>query len=747
MTPLPGVETDSTPSRPAWLPNWLVRVWPPALLVSAVITVFWKLALTKQYTFLESPDLANQVMPWLQAQVYAIRHWSVLLWDPYEWFGLPLLGQVQPGIASPFTFLLALAPLHDGHIQPFYVGIWFVLMHCVAALFAYCLLRDLKLAVWPALVGGLLYATAGFCGNTEWPEVLSSGIWAPVVFLFLLRSLRGRWPLKSAAWAGLLLGTAWLCGHHEPALMLTFAVMGTGLAAFLQSGDRKAVALRLAIVFGVMALVSAVQVLPAMEYGKLAKRWTATGPLTWKMKVGIPEHEDSGLQPRDLIHFALPGGSGLRTDPFFGVVGLSLAAIALCGAWKRREVRLFTILALCALLYAMSRNNPIYGLLYVFMPFVEKARGPIMALSVFHFAVTMLAGVGADVLFARPAWARESPALKGLLCFAGGVLALMFFKPDLDSRWISMALIALLLAALYHAWASGHVRREWALAAIGLLVILERGNEVGWGWANVHDEKRTVFLKPMLETQDVGHYLQWFPGIKRVGVNGDDVKFTFGDWYRLDSAHAFTTSMLNSTSELGWWQDRLVQMYGINFVVSRTPTRPEHQQEMFQGSSGLKVYVNLDVFPRAWTVHNTLVAPNEWNGATMVRDSDIDLRKTAVLVKETPRVDTCGDADKVTGIIDRPQFVQVNVEMACKGLVIVSDNWYPGWDAWVDGNSAKIWKVNTVIRGVVVGPGRHQVTMKYRPFSVYFGVVCLALGLAGTAVLQRRKVDDDPLKG
>lgn len=723
-------------------PGRLARVWPPALLVSSVITVFWKLALTKQYTFLESPDLANQVMPWLQAQVYAIRHWSVLIWDPYEWFGLPLLGELQPGVASPFTFLLALAPLHDGHIQPFYVGLWFVLMHCVAALFAYWFLKDLRLAVWPSLLGGLLYATAGFCGSTEWPEVLSAGIWAPVVFLFLLRSLRGRTPLKSAAWAGVLLGIAWLCGHHEPALMLTFAVMGTGAAAFLRSANRKAIALRLAILFGIMALVSAVQVLPAMEYGKHAKRWTGTGPLTWKMKVGIPEHEDNGLAARDLILVALPGGNGLRTDPFLGVVGLSLAAVALCGAFKRHEVKLFVAMALCALVYAMSRHNPLYGLLYVFMPLVEKARGPIMALSVFHFAVTMLAAIGADLLFTRAEWVRESRVLKPLLWFAGAMLALMLFKPDVDPRWIMMGIIALLLAALYHAWSNGHVRREWALALLGVLVILERGNEVGWGWANVHDEKRTVFLKPLLATQDVGRYLQWFPGIKRVGVNGDDIKFTFGDWYRLDAGHAFTTSMLTPTSELGWWQDRLAQMYGINFVVSRTPTRTEHQQEMFQGSSGIRVYANLDVFPRAWTVHELIVAPNEWNGATMVRDWDFDLRKAAVMVKETPKLDTC-DGDNVTGIADQPRLVQVNVEMACKGLVVVSDNWYPGWDAWVDGQPARIWKVNTVIRGVVVGKGKHQVVMKYRPFTVNFGFACLLLGLGAAVLLQRRREEDE----
>ena len=721
------------------MPALLARVWPPALLVFGVITVFWKIALTKQYTFLESPDNANQVMPWLQAQVYAIRHFSVLLWDPYEWFGQSLIGQVQPGVASPFTFLLALAPLHDGHIQPFYVCLWFVLMHCLAALFAYWFLRDLKLAVWPSLIGGLLYATAGFCGNTEWPQQLAPGIWAPLVFLFLMRSLRGQAPLRSAAWAGVFLGVSWLCGHHEPAFLLTLAVAGTGAAALLQSENRKDTARRLAILFGLMALVSAVQVLPAMEYGKEAKRWTGTGPLTWKMKVGIPEHEDSGLPARELIHVALPGGGGLRTDPFFGIVGLSLAAVALLGAFRRSEVRLFVVLAVCALVYAISQHNPLYGLLYVFMPYVEKSRAPIMALSIFHFSVTMLAGIGADLLFARAEWVREARLPRILLATAAALLVLPLVKPDVDARWSMMAVIALLLAALYRAWSNGHVRREWAMALVALLVILEQSNEVGWGWTNVHDDKRTVFLKPMLETLDVGRYLQWFPGIKRVGVNDNDVKFTFGDWYRLDAAHAFTASMLTSTSELGWWQDRMVQMYGINFFVSRTPTRPEHQQEMFQGSSGIRVYANLDVFPRAWTVHELMTAPNEWNGATMVRDSDLDLRKVAVLVKETPSLEKCDAADNVTGIVDRAQFVQVKVEMACKGLVIVSDNWYPGWSARVDGQAARIWKVNTVIRGVVVDRGRHVVEMRYRPFSVYFGFACLLVGLGAAVVLHRRQ--------
>jgi hypothetical protein len=50
----------------------VIRLWPPVVLLLAVVTVFWKLVLTGQCTLLENPDLANQVPPWLEDLVVAI---------------------------------------------------------------------------------------------------------------------------------------------------------------------------------------------------------------------------------------------------------------------------------------------------------------------------------------------------------------------------------------------------------------------------------------------------------------------------------------------------------------------------------------------------------------------------------------------------------------------------------------------------------------------------------------------------
>jgi hypothetical protein len=750
--PLPAEETRISSGR---RPRLARRATPALITVLGVIAVFWKLALTKQYTFLASPDLANQVMPWLQAEVWAIRHWSVMLWDPYEWFGQSLIGQVQPGVTSPFTFLLALAPLQHGQIQFFYVHLWFVLIHCIASLFAYWFLRDQGCSTGASALGGIFYATAGFCGNTEWPQQLAAGIWAPLVFLFLLRSLRGRAPLKSAAWAGVALGMAWLSGHHAPALATTLAAAGIGVAALLGSEFRRQTALRLAVAFATMALVAAVQTLPAAEYGKLAKRWTATGALTWKDKVQLPEHENSGLQPTDLLHIVLPGG-GLRTDPFVGVVGLSLAAVAVWGSMRRKAVRMFLVLGLCALLFAMARNDVFYGWFYVFLPFVEKSRAPIVALCIFQFAAAVLVAMGADVLVSSPEQPCLRKVLRALTGFGGITLGLFmvlsYFKPgfasgavDADPRRAMIGLIALLTAGVLQAWSRGYLWTRPMLVLLGALLVMEQGNEVGWGWAHVHnprDEGRMAIANALKDTQDLADWLRTRPGPNRLEINDQDVAFSFGDWYRMDAGSAFTASMLTSTSELGgWWVDRVGRMYGLNYVVSRTPTRPALRQ-MYTGSTGIKIWYNPEAFPRAWTVHQIVAAPNEWNGADMVNTWPFDLRTTALTVRSKPALDTCSGPDKVGKIVDKPSSVRVEVEMSCKGMLVVSDNWYPGWHAYVDGASTDLWQVNTVIRGVVVGLGKHAVTMTYRPFSVYFGLFLTVVGLAVAVVLQRRREAD-----
>ena len=63
-------------------PRWLVHLAGPAILFIICTGFFWKIVLTNQYTWLESPDLANQILPWLQVQTGEWHRGRAPLWDP-----------------------------------------------------------------------------------------------------------------------------------------------------------------------------------------------------------------------------------------------------------------------------------------------------------------------------------------------------------------------------------------------------------------------------------------------------------------------------------------------------------------------------------------------------------------------------------------------------------------------------------------------------------------------------------------
>jgi uncharacterized membrane protein YfhO len=63
-------------------------------------------------------------------------------------------------------------------------------------------------------------------------------------------------------------------------------------------------------------------------------------------------------------------------------------------------------------------------------------------------------------------------------------------------------------------------------------------------------------------------------------------------------------------------------------------------------------------------------------------------------------------------------------------LVVLTDVYYPGWKATVDGRPATIERVDYLLRGVLVPPGRHRVEFTYEPASWRVGWVLSFVGLS-----------------
>jgi hypothetical protein len=76
------------------------------------------------------------------------------------------------------------------------------------------------------------------------------------------------------------------------------------------------------------------------------------------------------------------------------------------------------------------------------------------------------------------------------------------------------------------------------------------------------------------------------------------------------------------------------------------------------------------------------------------------------------------------------QSVSLQTEAPGAAMVVISQTFYPGWRAYVDGRPEKIWCANYAFQAFQVPPGHHQVTLVYEDKAFLFGALLSGLGVA-----------------
>ncbi len=77
---------------------------------------------------------------------------------------------------------------------------------------------------------------------------------------------------------------------------------------------------------------------------------------------------------------------------------------------------------------------------------------------------------------------------------------------------------------------------------------------------------------------------------------------------------------------------------------------------------------------------------------------------------------------------------RIEVDAPDEGLLVISETWSPGWQAWVDGRPVRLYGANGMLQAVPVPPGEHRVDLRYRPWSVVLGGTVSAITLLGMSL-------------
>jgi hypothetical protein len=208
-----------------------------------------------------------------------------------------------------------------------------------------------------------------------------------------------------------------------------------------------------------------------------------------------------------------------------------------------------------------------------------------------------------------------------------------------------------------------------------------------------------------------------------------------------EAGRAFITTLLEN-------QDRTLDLLNVRyvFVPPTMPapfieqTAPRWRELPVRSATyayrNFRIYENLRHLPRAWIVPRAQTA-YEGDQLKTIRGElpnalSFDPRTTALVDHETaarlPR-ELFGDAAGSTPssearIISRqPNRLIIETETSQPSLLVLSEVFYPGWRAQLDGRNEEIWRVNYDLRAVAVAAGKHRIELVYAPTSIKIGAV------------------------
>jgi hypothetical protein len=124
---------------------------------------------------------------------------------------------------------------------------------------------------------------------------------------------------------------------------------------------------------------------------------------------------------------------------------------------------------------------------------------------------------------------------------------------------------------------------------------------------------------------------------------------------------------------------------------------------------------------------------------------DFDPRAVAVTEEPVEGLPESGAGGGQAEIVDyEPERVVIRASSQGPGLLVLSDNWYPGWKAKVDGEPVDVERVDYLLRGVPLAGGSHTVELTYEPLSWRVGWIVTLLALVGLVAavgvgLRRRR--------
>ncbi len=763
------------------------------MLGAILVVVFFHEIVFRTSFFWE--DFLLQFYPFRTFATVSFAHGHIPLWNPYTFCGMPFAADIT-GTVFYLPHILLIPAVSGDRLSLWWFEMFIIAHFLLAAVSMFYCGKSFGLQRIPAAFSALVYTFSGFMiTHTIHTVVIAQAAWFPLAVMLFKKTLDDESPVAMIL-SGFVLSMI-VCGGHIQITLYFFVFLFAffileavhGLRERIRQGGGFPTAWTIritALAAGSVLLavgLSAIQILPTMELSGLSVREdftfarTTEGELSWSqlLTMLIPKFfgASNALGRANPTPFWGPEASWdfWETCIYIGVTALTLALFAAIRFRSKRHAAFLAGFAVFSLLFALGDNFIIHGFFYNYVPGFNRFRvmgrwGYFVSL-----AGAILSGYGLQSLLTDQARSTVFPRILAIVAaipvavlvaikahLLDGFLlqhirtgALRYDPPDpvlpavtdmaVSQVWIGIAFAVLACLILYFLWrkslsAGPAIVLLFALQYVDMYVFGFSQNNGTTNPDDYFNERRTLINRIIDEGKR-----EYF----RVNVRSGGAIFidrNQGLMDRIFLTDGYTQLALQrryppaATAEAGY---RLMNTKYRVFTDTVVVQRQRRLQYRFDPDTAY--------LPRAFVAYSGHVFTSPDQESAFLADPHFDPRNE-VSFEEDPGlagIDTL-PAQSWTARIDEYDIngMSLTVSTPKKGILVLSEIAYPGWNATVDGAPARVFRADWCLRALIVDAGQHTVQMRFEPASFRNGAAisaaCAVIGAGGLILsLWRRR--------
>ena len=726
----------------------------------AVLALLWLLFFWRLFTPIAADqasvavgDFSGQFFTWATYQYQRMSAGEIPLWNPYNYGGLPFIGDPQAAVFYPPRWITIglsnlLGEWNYNSLQmemTFHVLLYTLLMYAFVRRLTLRQSNSPLAAFAAAVIIGYGGYTTGYVPLQL--AVLEAALWLPLGALGILEATRGRrLSPQFIALAGCGIGLSWLAGHPQTSWFLTYVIAGYfAYRCYAGSFGWRAFIGGLGLLCLVSLGVTAVTLIPGLEYLGQATRDV----------LGFAD-KGNGFPFRDITQFVFAGSVSQWSPLYLGIPALFFVGVAVL---RRAPDSAYWLLAACAgLLLSLGDNSAFYHAVYNFIPGLRYFRGQERSAFVVVNCLTILAGIGVAAATNWPSHAQRKRAISAWAWFTRlvlGIAILGFFAWTHDgARWGNLfeiaARSALATAAAYFVisrFLANPSKAHYQLALIALIV---------FELFSVNIDNPTNYVSVPYDEQ-----LPMSPPALVQAVVQDE---NSGQPFRVDAWRGFYD---NRGSIYGVMDirgisplilkgpDRIIyadyvnnplawELFAVKYVYSdaerlSVPSQIVDRGQDWHGPVNLHQLEDPRPFARLY-YEADIVDSDAW--ALQLMDDIRYHERDKIVIHRPPTLELSGasTAGTVTVTSFAPEEIALDIDTAENAILSLSMPHYPGWEARLNGLSVPIIRAYAGLSAVEIPAGAHSLSLEFAPRSYAIGALVSLTAWFGLALLAIQAV-------